>query len=295
MQKPPSIIIIIPYFGGWPFWMPFFLEGCRGNPDISWLLVGDGEPLEALPQNVEQRSTSFADYCRFVSERLNINFTPKSPYKLCDLKPALAVVHEDDVKGFDFWGFSDIDLVYGDLRAYFTAERLHRYKILSTHERRISGHFCLLRNEPKLNRLFWKIPDFVRRIEDPKHHALDEGGFSRLFLWRKNFPRPLFRFVGLFNKWRRAAEFKEAFSTPNGVRPWTDGTQQYPSWWVWKAGRLSNSKDGERQFPYLHFLVWKKSWAAKAGNPISFEQARALATQRAWRIDKDGFHPEVAP
>ncbi|WP_425316845.1 DUF6625 family protein [Stutzerimonas chloritidismutans] len=289
MHKTKSIIIIIPYFGQWPFWMPFFIESCRANPDINWLLIGDCPVLERLPDNVEQRGFDFASYCALISERLDINFSPSNPYKLCDLKPALGFIHEADVASYDFWGFSDLDLIYGDLRSYFSDERLRKYKVLSTHERRISGHFCLLRNEPELNSLFWKIPDFVRRAEDPKNHALDEGGFSRIFLWRKNFPKPLFDFVGLFNRWRRVAEFKEAFSTPNGVRPWTDGTQDYPAYWVWRNGRLQNAKDGDRQFPYLHFLVWKKYWQ-QSSQPMSYEQAQVLASTRNWRIDRDGFH-----
>ncbi|WP_374417267.1 DUF6625 family protein [Stutzerimonas kunmingensis] len=289
MVKTPSIIIIIPYFGKWPFWMPFFIESCRANPNINWLLIGDCAVLEDLPNNVEQRFFAFVDYCAFVSECLGINFNPSNPYKLCDLKPALGFIHAADVAGYDFWGFSDLDLIYGDLRSYFSDARLRKYKVLSTHERRISGHFCLLRNEPELNSLFWKIPDFVRRAEDPKNHALDEGGFSRIFLWRKNFPKPLFDFVGLFNRWRRVAEFKEAFSTPNGVRPWTDGTQDYPAYWVWRNGRLQNAKDGDRQFPYLHFLVWKKYWQ-QSSQPMSYEQAQVLASRRNWRIDRDGFH-----
>lgn len=289
MVQTPSIIIIIPYFGKWPFWMPFFIESCRANPNINWLLLGDCAVLEDLPNNVEQRFFAFVDYCAFVSECLGINFNPSNPYKLCDLKPALGFIHAEDVAGYDFWGFSDLDLIYGDLRSYFSDERLRKYKVLSTHERRISGHFCLLRNEPELNSLFWKIPDFVRRAEDPKNHALDEGGFSRIFLWRKNFPKPLFDFVGLFNRWRRVAEFKEAYSTPNGVRPWTDGTQDYPAYWVWRNGRLQNAKDGDRQFPYLHFLVWKKYWQ-QSSQPMSDEQAQVLASRRNWRIDRDGFH-----
>jgi len=269
--------------------MPFFIESCRANPNINWLLLGDCDVLDDLPNNVEQRFCAFVDYCAFVSECLGINFNPSNPYKLCDLKPALGFIHEADVASYDFWGFSDLDLIYGDLRSYFSDERLRKYKVLSTHERRISGHFCLLRNEPELNSLFWKIPDFVRRAEDPKNHALDEGGFSRIFLWRKNFPKPLFELVGLFNRWRRVAEFEEAFSTPNGIRPWTDGTQDYPAYWVWRNGRLQNAKDGARQFPYLHFLVWKKDWQ-QSSQPMSYEQAQVLASRRNWRIDRDGFH-----
>ncbi|WP_272886418.1 DUF6625 family protein [Stutzerimonas kunmingensis] len=293
MVQTPSIIIIIPYFGKWPFWMPFFIESCRANPNINWLLLGDCADLEDLPNNVEQRFFAFVDYCAFVSECLGINFNPSNPYKLCDLKPALGFIHAEDVAGYDFWGFSDLDLIYGDLRSYFSDERLRKYKVLSTHERRISGHFCLLRNEPELNSLFWKIPDFVRRAEDPKNHALDEGGFSRIFLWRKNFPKPLFELVGLFNRWRRVAEFEEAFSTPNASRPWIDGTLDFPGCWYWENGRLRNCKDGGLEFPYLHFMAWKKNAWTKIPN-ASLQSMQELASTQQWCIDQTGFHAHGA-
>lgn len=289
MRNPPSIIFIIPYFGQWPFWMPFFIESCRANPDINWLLISDCPPLDALPVNVEQRYASFADYCAWISQRLGFTFAPQNPYKLCDLKPAYGYLHEADVKGYDYWGFSDLDLIYGDLRGYFSAERLQRYKFFSTHERRVSGHLCLLRNEPALRELFWRIRDFRQRAQDQKNHALDEGGFTRLFLWRKNLPGPLFRLLGLFNPLRRLAEFREAFSTPNASRRWIDGSMDFPECWYWERGHLRNCKDGQREFPYLHFLGWKKNtWKNIPGIPA--QSLQEIASSWHWHIDQAGFH-----
>lgn len=294
MKLQPSIIFLIPYFGQWPFWMPFFIESCRANPDIDWLLLGDcGDPV-GLPSNVRYRHVEFVDYCSWISARLDLMFSPTSPYKLCDLKPALGYLHEQDISGYDFWGFSDLDLIYGDLRAYFTDARLQRYKLISTHERRVSGHLCLLRNEQPLRELFWRIPDFKRRVQEPKHHGLDEGGFSRIFLWRKNFPKPLFELLGLFNPWRRSAEFTEAFSTPNVGRPWLDGSWNFPTSWYWEHGRLVNNIDEGREFPYLHFLGWKKTtW-----RHLDFSDTQALrgwAETGRWRVDEKGFHSAERP
>lgn len=290
MSSPPCILFIIPYFGRWPFWMPFFIESCRANRDVNWLLISDCEELQGLPSNVEVRHSSFADYCAWISGRLGFEFSPANAYKLCDLKPAYGYLHEKDVEGYDYWGFSDLDVIYGNLRAYFTEERLNRFKFFSTHERRVSGHLCLLRNEPALRELFWRIRDFKERAQDSRNYALDEGGFSRLFLWRKNFPEPLFKLVGWFNPLRRIAEFKEAFSTPYGTLIWTDGTREHPDFWVWNAGRLSNSKDGEREFPYLHFLKLKKKWWATCVMPPQ-EELEQLARTQKWSIDTTGFHP----
>jgi len=285
----PRIIFLIPYFGQWPFWMPFFIQSCRANADINWLLIGDCAALKDLPANVRQQRINFPDYCSWISSRLGVEFAPENPYKLCDLKPALGYLHEQDIAGYDFWGFSDLDLIYGDLRAYFTEVRLRRYKLLSTHERRVSGHLCLLRNERPLRELFWRIPDFRQRIQEQKNHALDEGGFSRIFLWRKNFPKPLFKLLGLFNPWRRVAEFAEAFSTPNAGRPWLDGSMNFPARWYWRQGCLSNDLDKGREFPYLHFLSWKKKEWQQQDQPGA-QVLRSLAESGQWRVDDKGFH-----
>ncbi len=154
------------------------------------------------------------------------------------------------------------------------------------------GHLCLLRNEPRFRELFWKIRDFKVRVQDSKNHALDEGGFSRLFLWRKNFPAPLFRFVGLFNSLRRKAEFEEAFSTPNGTRAWLDGSQVYPAYWQWQAGRLTNAKDDDREFPYLHFLHLKKN-AWKSINIPDAQELFELSKTPCWIISERGFQAVV--
>jgi len=207
---------------------------------FDWLFFSDCGVPENLPANVTVEPISFTDYCRKVSERLKIDFAPKEAYKLCDIKPALGYIHEDRLQGYDFWAFGDIDLVYGDLRSYFTAERLARYDLFSTHERRVAGHLCLMRNTSCKRELFMRIKDWQQRFTDNQHHALDEGAFSRIFLWRKNLPKPLFELVGKFNPLRRTSEFTEAFSTPGGCIKWHDGTENFPGKWFWKNGILKN-------------------------------------------------------
>ncbi|MGE6473405.1 DUF6625 family protein [Serratia proteamaculans] len=285
----PRILFVIPYFGRWPFWMPFFLESCRRNPDIDWLLFSDCGTPKNLPTNVTIERISFADYCALVSKRLNIQFSPTAAYKLCDIKPALGYIHADRLEGYDFWAFGDIDLVYGDLRHYFTADRLARYDLFSTHERRVAGHLCLMRNIPHTRELFMLIKNWQTRFTDHEHHALDEGAFSRIFLWRKNFPKPLFNLVGKFNPWRRRSEFTEAFSTPGGVIKWHDGSDLFPRQWYWKDGRLTNDRDGGRSFPYFHFVCWKRNEWSRLSEPDS-EYVENLAGESSWIIDAAGFH-----
>lgn len=287
-MRDPKILFLIPYFGRWPFWMPFFLRSCAANPDIDWLFFTDcGVPPDA-PDNVHFEACSFADYCRQVSVRLGIDFRPQSPYKLCDLKPALGEVHAEHLAGYDFWGFSDIDLIYGDLRAYFSAERLARVDLLSTHARRISGHLCLLRNSVRMRQAFMSVPNWRTLLADNAHSAFDEGAFSRLFIRHKGWPAPLRRLVDACNPWRRRSEFVEAFSTPNGRVAWHDGSLRFPERWIWRSGRLYNDRDAERTFPYFHFIGWKcDAWPAH--DEATLRGDSGLPAQSAWSVTAQGF------
>jgi len=285
----PRILFIIPYFGRWPFWMPFFLESCRRNPDIDWLLFSDCGIPEALPPNVTVDVISFREYCQLVSMRLGIDFSPQAAYKLCDIKPALGHVHSDRLQGYDFWAFGDIDLVYGDLRRYFTPDRLAGYDLFSTHERRVAGHLCLMRNTPRKREVFKQIKGWQQRFTDQQHHALDEKAFSRIFIWRKNFPKPLHKLVGQLNPWRRRSEFTEAYSTPGGCIKWHDGTENFPRHWYWREGCLSNDRDGDRTFPYFHFVCWKRNEWSRLPEPDPVK-VRRLADEPHWVIDATGFH-----
>lgn len=285
----PSICFVMPYFGAWPWWMPFFIESCRSNPDIDWLFFSDCGEIEACPPNIRLVPTGYREYCARVSRVLDIDFAPANPYKLCDIRPAFGCIHQDELRGYDFWAFGDIDLVFGDLRAYFTPERMAGKDLLSTHARRISGHCTLIRNNDRMRAAFLLMPHWRQRFCDAAHQALDEGAFSHIFIRRKSWPTPLFKLAALFNPWWRRAEFTEAYSTPGAKVDWIGGGRDFPSRWYWRNGRLSNDRDGERCFPYFHFIVWKKNEWEKL-SILSKAELQAIAATRNWVIDAHGFH-----
>jgi hypothetical protein len=98
----------------------------------------------------------------------------------------------------------------------------------------------------------------------------------------------LFNLVGKFNPWRRRSEFTEAFSTPGGCIKWHDGTEIFPLEWNWRDGHLSNDRDGDRRFPYFHFVCWKRNEWSRLPQPDPAE-VRRLAAEPDWVIDAAGF------
>lgn len=258
------------------------MESCRFNASIHWIFYTDCGALENCPPNVDIKSVTFSQYYLLVSQKLDIDFKPLHPYKLCDIRPAYGLIHENDLSKYDFWGYGDIDLVYGNIRQFLTAERLAAKDVFSTHSTRTSGHFCLIRNCEDLKFAFQKIPKWRQKFAMQQHLAMDEKDFSKLFLRHKNSPRWIKKLAAMMDPWLKRAEFTEAYSTPNARIPWIDGRNDFPKKWIWENGILKNDQNGEREFMYFHFYRWKKNW-----NDIEMIQIKQRL--KSFSITESGF------
>lgn len=289
------ILLIIPYFGSWPFWLDFFLLSCRHNPTVNWLIVGDSAPPENAPDNVEFRQVNYADYLGFISTRLGITFAPARPYKLCDLKPMYGYLHQNDVAGYDFWGFCDLDVVFGNLRSFLTEEVL-RNDVIATHAKRVSGHFSVFRNTAALREAFRKIPGWQEKVCDQKSQRLDEAAFSKLFYRHKRWPLGMQKWLPGANPLGVSAYFKEQFSTPDCRIPWADGSRDFPTAWYWRDGVLNNDRS-EQGFMYFHFLYWKQNhwkreYKSEGGHLVRGDADFFEPTPdcKFFRVTRDGFY-----
>ncbi|MBW4417630.1 MAG: hypothetical protein KME13_00205 [Myxacorys californica WJT36-NPBG1] len=254
MQK--KIIFLMPYFGRWPEWFELYLESCRWNSTIDWLFFTDCPVPETAPPNVRFVSLRFQDYQQLASDRLGINFKTDSSYTLCNLRPAYGVIHEEYLDGYDYFGFSDIDVIYGNLRAFYNDEILV-HNTLSTHSDRVSGHLFLIKNDQEWLNAFRQIPDWQHLMSQPINVPMDEGYFTKLLLGRRRLPNALRRIWGMFDPYKRNHLFKERFSTILSDYPWIDGSYHYPAKWFWYQGKLT-VESGE-ELMYLHFMNWKSS------------------------------------
>ena len=185
--KASSICLLSCYFGQWPSFMPLFLESCRRNPTIDFLFFGDGGPVPHVPANVTIVPLTFDEMLNRLNERLNLTVDVKDPYKLCDFKPAYGHVFEEYLQGYDFWGYTDFDLVYGSIRSFFTDELLKRSDVVSCRPAWITGGCFLFRNTERLNTLFRLSNDHVRAFTSEERLTFSNT-VMRESNWRKVFP-----------------------------------------------------------------------------------------------------------
>lgn len=144
-----TIALIVPYYGKFPGYFQLFLNTCRQNPTIDWLLFTDIMDPYDYPDNVHLVQQSFEELRVYFQNKFAFPIVLEKPYKLCDYKPAYGYLFEEYLDGYDYWGYCDIDLLFGDLRAFLPDAELEKYDKIGH-----LGHLSLYRNRPDINRLF---------------------------------------------------------------------------------------------------------------------------------------------
>lgn len=274
----PSILILVLHLGSWPEWFPLFLETCRWNSTVDWLIVTDCGAPETLPANVRLHQASLPGITRQIAAKLGYNVRIDVPYKLCDLRLAFPLIFDDVTGGYDFLGWGDLDVLYGDIRRLLSRDALE-HDVITFYEQHLSGHLTIVRNIAAIRQLHLEVPDWETRVRRPEFQHLDE-------------PAPdLLR--GRFSVWA-----KQSYNTPlSPYAPWRDGTFNFPKEWYWHQGRLTNDIDGDTEFLYLHFMHWKGGpWPRECGNAhwerldriVHFDPALA---RHGFRINDRGFFP----
>ena len=146
-----KILYVVPYFGTLPDMFPIWLHSCKNNPSINWLIFTDDHRDFDYPDNVAVIYTSFQDIKHRFERLFSYEINLERPYKLCDYKVCYGLAFQDYIQGYDFWGFCDIDLIWGNIRHILTDDILSRYDKIG-----YQGHSTLFRNSDKMNNLFYK-------------------------------------------------------------------------------------------------------------------------------------------
>ena len=187
-------------------------------------------------------------------------------------------------EGYRNYGHCDIDLIFGNIRAFYTDALLEKYEVLSTHADRLSGHLAVMRNTEFNRTAFRRIRSWKRKAPDPYNYGIDEYRFGNVFV------RPTL--------WRRLTErrvptlFEERYTTPLTRMPWLDGTANYPERWFWRNGRLTAERYEDREFIYIHFMNWKASTShrVRGGHSIAPWSKLERVVSMDWRdAANEGF------
>ncbi|QDV65126.1 DUF6625 family protein [Crateriforma conspicua] len=154
-QYSSKITIIVVYVGKLPQLFPFWLRSCEFNPSIEWIVFTDDKTEYKFPPNVHRELITFDQLKLRFQKIFPFKISLDHPYKLCDFKPVFGLAFEDYLVNSDFWGHTDVDLLYGNIRQYFTDS------VLDSHDKCLGfGHLALFRNATIVNEAIVGRPDY---------------------------------------------------------------------------------------------------------------------------------------
>ena len=134
-----KIVIICPYFGKFPSNIDLTFNSMCNNDFIDWVIFTDNMELKGKYKNVNLIEYTFEKFKKLVKKRIGTDL--KNVYKICDYKPTFGYLFEEYVKNYEYWGFCDLDVIFGDLKKFFNVERLKKFdKIYDL------GHLTILKN-----------------------------------------------------------------------------------------------------------------------------------------------------
>lgn len=146
-----KVALVFCYFGKFPNYFHLFLDSCRRNDSIDFIFFTDCE-YSPFPDNVFFHNTSFEELKKRIANNFDFDIKLNTPYKLCDFKPAFGEIFSEELKGYDFWGHADVDMIFGNLRDFLTEDIFQSYNKIYQF-----GHLTLYRNTAENNALY-KLP-----------------------------------------------------------------------------------------------------------------------------------------
>lgn len=179
MKDQKSIALLVCYYGEFPWYFNYFVHSCKHNPTIDFYVITDNpsSPIP-LPGNVKFIYKTLHDTRLLASERLGFEVKIAEGYKFCDFKPAYGFIFSDTVKGYDFWGYADIDIIFGNIRDFATNDVLENHDLISIQPYFLTGCFLLFKNIEKINTLFQQSKDYKKVFSSDEHYCFDETNFT---------------------------------------------------------------------------------------------------------------------
>ena len=188
-------LISIALFSSWPQYAIIFFHCARHNPEVTFTLVtnlDDHHPswrekfgdLEK-PRNVHFASYTFDEVVSKIHEDnlgLGVNLTVKSPYKLIDYKPLYGVLFQKELMGCTHWGWFDLDIFVGNIKAVYECG-YDGEDIISYDHVLVHGPLMVIRNAPVVNTFYKNMEPLLKTaFLHARTILFDENYFPRLIV-----------------------------------------------------------------------------------------------------------------
>lgn len=148
-----KVILIIPYFGKFNNFFDLWLKSAEDNKSFDFLFFSDNNRPEKLSDNIYWNTITFSELKRKIQAVLkDTSISLRHPYKLCDYRPMYGKLFKEYIVKYEFWGYCDVDLIFGNILSFLDTEKMKNYdKFFSR------GHLTIFRNNTFFEDLFTAV------------------------------------------------------------------------------------------------------------------------------------------
>ena len=257
-----TICYIIPYFGKLPKNFALYLLGCAQNPTIDWKILTDDRTPYEFPTNVHVKYCNYEEVKQRIKAWFDFETVIDRPWRLSLFKPAYGEIFAEELSGYDFWGHCDIDLMWGNIRTFYSENNLNKYERLG-----FLGHSTLYKNTPEVNARYKRIVPGEINYKDVfsgrSSYSFDENGMDAIYRYLNipYFDEVVFADLEKYEPGFVLGHFPASEKDKNKYQIFT-----------WENGRLYRNylqKDGihRDEFLYIHFFCRPMKYSADRLSP----------------------------
>ena len=251
-----DVRVVVNYFGNPPHVFPLWLDSCGCNEGIKWLFFTDIDMSKYhVPANMVVIPCDFKWMKSRIQSKFSYPVRYSRPWDFCALKPLIGTIFAEELGGADFWGWSDIDMLYGDLSPVIRLAEDGYDKIMP------NGHFSIIRNTKDLNRFIMEHPCTRKAVAEDEYglSCYDERDFrfTVMYDYGARQASEVVPYIHLYPRW---GHFKfnvsHAASRTLGLRD----DQDCPVIFTWQNGHLLGhfAQSGKAvrtlELAYVHFF-----------------------------------------
>jgi len=145
-KKNIQCAFLIIYLGKLPSYFDFWAKSCETNHEnFHWFIYNDHIDSKRLfNKAVTIVPYTFETLCRDLKNTFNIHVQSKNTRIVCDCRIMLYPIrkNEEALDNFDLIGYSDLDILYGQIKTFLPENALN-YSMISAHDNRPCGPLTL--------------------------------------------------------------------------------------------------------------------------------------------------------
>ena len=229
------------------------------------------------PSNVHVHYMSFDSLKQSFQSHFDFPISIKTPYRLCNFRPAYGEVFEEYLKEYDAWGFCDNDMIFGNIHQFLPLTYPSKFKFGKF------GHLTIVPNTQK-GRTIYRFADAYKiAFSTPQPLFFDENSFTKILI--KNGYTEYALHIADFMP--RIKNF-EVLNEPG--KEWKNKAHCF----VWYKGVLKRYYVGkkdeveEEEYVYIHFL----KRPMEIDENIDYSKPIVIIPNRIFNMDQSGITKE---